>query len=181
MREIVTHLHSLGHRRCAYLGGPRHVWSNRERLRGLHAATRAIAFELQEFGPFEPKFEGGIQGADRALDARATAIVAYNDLMALGVLSRLAARGVRVPDDVSVTGFDDLLYASMCAPPLTTVSMPMEAAGNAAVDLLLALGAPSPSSAEAAHRVELGTRLILRATTAAPANAPRASRRPRAI
>jgi len=181
MREIVTHLHSLGHRRCAYLGGPRHVWSNRERLRGLHAATRAIAFELQEFGPFEPKFEGGLQGADLALDAHATAIVAYNDLMALGVLSRLAARGVRVPADVSVTGFDDLLYASMCAPPLTTVSMPMEAAGHAAVDLLLARSAASASSAKAAHGVELGTRLILRGTTSAPSSTPRTPRRSRAI
>jgi DNA-binding LacI/PurR family transcriptional regulator len=57
--------------------------------------------------------------------------------------------------------------------------MPMEAAGNAAVDLLLALGAPSPSSAEAAHRVELGTRLILRGTTGASPSAPRSARRAR--
>ena len=93
--------------------------------------------DLVELGPFEPKFEGGIQGTDLALDAGVTAIVAFNDLMALGVLSRLRALNVHVPQDMSVVGFDDVLYAAMCAPALTTVSMPMESAGRAAVDLLL--------------------------------------------
>jgi DNA-binding LacI/PurR family transcriptional regulator len=75
-----------------------------------------------EFGPFEPKFDGGVQAADLALTGGVSAIVAYNDLMALGVLSRLAGRQVAVPDEMSVVGFDNLsvvgfdnlLYAAVC-------------------------------------------------------------------
>jgi len=174
MREVVFHLRRLGHRRVAYLGGPRGAWSNRERLRGLHDAARKQALGLIELGPFEPKFEAGIEGANLALDAGATAIVAYNDLMALGVLSRCAARGVSVPTDVSVVGFDDVLFASMSAPPLTTVSMPMEAAGSAAVEMLLALGGGATE-----RQRGLATRLIVRATTASPSKRPRAATTPR--
>jgi DNA-binding LacI/PurR family transcriptional regulator len=170
MREVIEHLWRLGHRRIAYLGGPRGAWSNRERLRGLRTAVRKHALRLIELGPFEPKFEGGIEGANPAIEAGVTAIVAYNDLMSLGVLSRCAARGVAVPHDVSVVGFDDVLFASMSAPPLTTVSMPMEAAGSAAVEVLLALGT---QDSEAPQRA-LATRLIIRATTAPPAKRRRA-------
>src|SRR5439155_2865370 len=129
MREVVAHLAQLGHRRIAYLAGPKGAWSNRERLRGLHAEARKHALRLIELGPFQPKFDGVIEGANRALDAGASGIVAYHDLMALGVLTRCAACGVIVPDELSVVGFDDLLFASMSAPPLTTVAVPMEAAG----------------------------------------------------
>ncbi|HXR55594.1 MAG TPA: LacI family DNA-binding transcriptional regulator [Casimicrobiaceae bacterium] len=168
MREVIDHLLALGHRRCAYLGGPRSAWSNHERSRGLRTAARAHRVELLEYGPFEPKFEGGIQAADLALAGNASAIVAFNDLMALGVLSRLAARGIRVPDDVSVVGCDDVLYAAMCAPPLTTVAMPTELAGRVAVDLLLASPTDAPGPPSAARHTRLQTQLIVRATTAAP-------------
>ena len=90
----------------------------------------------------------------------------YNDLMALGVLSRLADRGVAVPQEMSVVGFDNLLYAAVCAPPLTTVAMPMEAGGRAAVDLLLA-GIDGSDDGGAGTFRELTTNLIVRATTAA--------------
>jgi len=117
-----------------------------------------------ELGRFGPKFEGGIQGADLALAADVTAIIAYNDLMALGALARLADRDVPVPDGMSVVGFDNLLYAAVCAPPLTTVAMPMEAGGRAAVDLLLAgIGGAEDGTGNR----ELTTNLIVRATTAA--------------
>ena len=95
MTQVVRHIVSLGHRRCAYLGGPRSAWSNRQRLRGLRASAKTHALELLEFGPFEPKFEGGIQGTDLAVKAGATVILAYNDLMALGILSRLSALGIK--------------------------------------------------------------------------------------
>ncbi|HEY2818633.1 MAG TPA: LacI family DNA-binding transcriptional regulator [Casimicrobiaceae bacterium] len=173
MRDVVDHLRAIGHRGVAYLGGPARAWSNRERLRGLRAACDANRVRLIEFGAFEPKFESGIEGADLAIDAGATAIVAYNDLMALGVLSRLAARGVRVPYDVSVVGIDDLLFASMCAPPLTTVAMPMEATGRAAADLLLRQCAEKRIDDRASTNFRLATRLMVRSTTAPPRLAPR--------
>jgi DNA-binding LacI/PurR family transcriptional regulator len=176
MRQIVSHLADLGHRRCAYLAGPRNAWSNRERVRGLRDAARSHAVQLVEIGPLEPKFEGGIDGTDRAIDAGVTAIVAYNDLMALGVLSRLHARNVRVPEDISVVGFDDVLYATMCAPPLTTVSMPMEAAGRAAVDILLQRRNAGPSTPGRRANTQLATRMIVRSTTSRPSKPDRPSR-----
>jgi LacI family transcriptional regulator len=203
MRQALEHLAALGHRRCAYLNGPQPSWSNRERRRGMRAITETGALTMVEFGPFEPNFDGGVAGADLALASGVTAIVAYNDLMALGTLSRLADRGVPVPERMSVVGFDNLLYAAVCAPPLTTVAMPMEAGGRAAVDLLLAgvdaamsakrpaAGRTGPNGRRAAgrgtapepdggiHR-ELATHLIVRSTTATPAGgAPRAAGRTR--
>jgi DNA-binding LacI/PurR family transcriptional regulator len=176
MRQVVVHLAGLGHRRCAYLGGPPNAWSNRARLRGLRAAVKLHDIELIELGPFEPKFEGGMEAADVALDTAATAIVAFNDMMALGVLSRLTARGMSVPREVSIVGADDILYAAMCAPPLTTLEMPMELAGSTAVDLLLAkLANPRELTGKAPHR-RLATELIVRATTGPPAGAPTARR-----
>ncbi len=164
MRQVIDHLGALGHRKIAYLNGPNSAWSNRERRRGLRAAARA-RMSVVEFGPFEPKFEGGVAAADLTLAGGVTAIIAYNDLMALGVLSRLADRGVAVPNEMSVVGFDNLLYAAVCAPPLTTVAMPMEAGGRAAVDLLLA-GIEGSDDGTGPYR-ELTTNLIVRATTAA--------------
>lgn len=170
MRQVIDHLGALGHRKVAYLNGPHTAWSNRERRRGLRGTGGRSPVSIVEFGPFEPKFEGGVQAADLALAAGVTAIVAYNDLMALGVLSRLADRGVSVPHEMSVAGFDNLLYAAVCAPPLTTVAMPMEAGGRAAVDLLLS-SIGQPGAGTGPHR-ELSTNLIVRATTAAAPATP---------
>lgn len=167
MKQVTEHLFALGHRRCAFLSGPRTAWSNGERLRGLHASMRSRSMELVELGPFEPKFEGGLQGIDLALAVRATAVVAFNDLMALGVLRRLATLGVRVPDEISVVGCDDVLYATMCAPPLTTVAMPMEPAGRVAVDLLLSSHAEGQRKRRSVTQMKLDSELIVRATTAA--------------
>jgi LacI family transcriptional regulator len=178
MKQVIDHLAALGHHRCAYLNGPHNAWSNRERRRGLRAAAARRHLAFVEFGPFEPKFEGGVQAADLALASGVSAIIAYNDLMALGVLSRLADRQVAVPDEMSVVGFDNLLYAAVCAPPLTTVAMPMEAGGRAAVDLLLA-GVGTTEDGNTAPSRELSTNLIVRATTAPAANrSPAASTAP---
>lgn len=166
MRQAIDHLAALGHRRIAYLSGPRVSWSNRERRRGLRRAARQ-GIEIVELGPFAPKFDGGPHAADLALAEGVTAIIAYNDLMALGVMSRLADRGVSVPGEMSVVGFDDILMAGMATPPLTTVSMQNERAGRAAVDLLVNL--LTVTGAEAGDlRRELECQLIVRASTCPP-------------
>ncbi|SMC66538.1 LacI family DNA-binding transcriptional regulator [Kibdelosporangium aridum] len=165
MHQAIQHLAALGHKRCAFLGGPRNSWANAARLSGLRPAAEQHDIEVVEFGPFPPRFEGGLQGADLALAAGVTAIITYNDLVAFGVLARLNARGVPVPDEISLVGFDDLVFAAISAPPLTTVAMPAEAAGRTAVNVLLAL-------LDDDHRVQinqsLDTYLIVRATTAPP-------------
>ncbi|MEU7479585.1 LacI family DNA-binding transcriptional regulator [Lentzea sp. NPDC042327] len=152
MDQVVAHLESLGHAHHVYLGGPA-GWSNHRREQGLRGRAELL-------GSFEPNFAGGLVAAERALATGATAFIAYNDLVALGVLSHLAARGVRVPEQVSVTGFDDILYAAMCSPALTTVTMPTEEGGQVAVDLLTDL----LGGGEARTR-ELPTTLVARAST----------------
>lgn len=168
IRQAVEHLAALGHRRCAFLSGPRNSWSNKERRRGLRSASRLYGVEIVELGPFAPVFEAGLQAADIALASNVTAIIAFNDLMALGVLNRLNDRKISVPEDISVVGFDDIAMAGMCTPQLTTIEMPMQLGGRAAVDLLLdQLGSGDGDSGPAQQRV-VGTQLIVRASTAPP-------------
>ncbi|MFL6053604.1 MAG: LacI family DNA-binding transcriptional regulator [Actinoallomurus sp.] len=167
MRQAIDHLAALGHRRVAYLNGPKTSWSNRERRRGLRQSAR-YDMEIVELGPFAPRFEGGPHAADLAIAEGVTAIIAFNDLLALGVMSRLADRGVAVPEDMSVVGFDDIPMAGMATPPLTTVAMQNERAGRAAVDLLVSLLTVSGADAGDLRR-ELDCQLIVRASTTGPA------------
>src|SRR3954470_21283241 len=111
MRQAVSHLTALGHRKIGYVAGPRSSWANRERLRSLKAAASEI--ELVEIGNVSPQFEGGVAAADQVLAAGVTAVIGYNDLVALGLLNRFTARGVAVPGDISLLGFDDIPLAAM--------------------------------------------------------------------
>jgi DNA-binding LacI/PurR family transcriptional regulator len=140
-RQVVEHLAALGHRRLAYLSGPREAWSEARRWAGLAAAVEnveAAGVAAQRLGPFAPTLDSGPVAADVGLASGATALVAFNDLVAIGVLRRLEQRGVAVPGEVSVTGFDDVFGSDFCHPPLTTVATPTEEAGRALVDVLLA-------------------------------------------
>ena len=172
VRQAVEHLAALGHRRIAHLSGPATSWSAQERRRGLRAAGPAAGVETVELGPFAPTFQAGLQAADLAVAADVSAVLAYNDLMALGVLSRLAARGIAVPQRLSVVGFDGIEMSAMTTPPLTTVLMPTEAAGRAAVGLLLEVLA-RPEEERGAVQT-LPTQLIVRSTTVPPAPGARA-------
>lgn len=167
-RQAVDHLAALGHRRVAYLNGPSSSWSNRERRRGLHAGAAATGLEIVELGPFPPTFEGGLMAADPGLAAEVTAVIAYNDLVALGVLSRLADRSVEVPREMSVVGFDDIPMAQMSGPPLTTVTMPCERAGRLAIGVLAGRIGDSLRSRGGTLRRVLPTSLIVRGSTAPP-------------
>lgn len=163
MRQAVTHLTALGHRRIAYVGGPRSSWSNRERVRGLRAVTTAAGTDLVEVGNVQPQFAGGLAAADLVLAAGVSAVIAYNDVVALGLLSRFNARGIAVPGRISVIGFDDIAMSAMVHPPLTTVALPMEGIGRAGVDLLLRL-LQDPDRFGATRR-ELPTHLMVRGST----------------
>ncbi|GAA3918399.1 LacI family DNA-binding transcriptional regulator [Actinoplanes auranticolor] len=163
MRQAVTHLTALGHRRIAYVAGPRASWSNRERVRGLRLAIAAAGAELIEVGPVQPQFDGGVAAADQVLAAGVTAVIAYNDVIALGLLSRLNVRGIAVPAAISVLGFDDIALSAMVHPSLTTVGLPMKSCGRAGVDLLLGL-LQDPDRFGSTRR-ELGTQLMVRGST----------------
>ena len=163
IRQAVAHLVALGHRRVAYVAGPRTSWSNRERLRILRAATAASGVELVEVGNVVPQFAGGVAAADLVLAAGVTAVIAYNDLVALGLLNRFSVRGVAVPDRMSVIGFDDIVLSEMVSPSLTTLAQPKEQTGRAGVDLLLAL--LDDSDRAAVPRRELTSHLMVRHST----------------
>ncbi|GAA1755733.1 LacI family DNA-binding transcriptional regulator [Streptomonospora arabica] len=130
VRAVCAHLGWLGHSRVAYLEGPRASVPNRERRETLEAAAEGrFALHVVECGSM---LEDGFEAADRALATGATAIVGYNDLVALGAQGKLDEIGVRVPDQVSVVGFDDIPLSRYTAPRLTTVAVPQEDLGREA-------------------------------------------------
>jgi LacI family transcriptional regulator len=163
MRQAVAHLSALGHRRIGWVGGPRGSWSNRDRARVLRTVAAAARVDLVEIGGVQPRFAGGIAAADLVLAAGVTAVIAYNDVVALGLLSRFSARGIGVPEQISVVGIDGIAMAEMVHPPLTTIALAMESSGRAGVDLLLHLLA-NPEQHGSTRR-ELETHLMVRAST----------------
>ncbi|GAB3841354.1 LacI family DNA-binding transcriptional regulator [Dactylosporangium cerinum] len=163
IRQAVAHLQALGHHRVGYVAGPRTSWSNRERLRGLRAATTAAGLELVEVGAVAPHFAGGVAAADLVLSAGVTAVFAYNDLIALGLLNRFRAKNVSVPGDISVIGVDDIMFSEMVSPSLTTLAQPKEQLGRVGVDLLLQLLQDADPSGAARRTVT--SQLVIRSST----------------
>ncbi|HZI17289.1 MAG TPA: LacI family DNA-binding transcriptional regulator [Pyrinomonadaceae bacterium] len=164
--EAIRHLVSLGHRRIAFVGGPPRLPS---------AALRLAAFResLARYLPDAPaliyegdfKLSGGARAAREMLaDAeRPTAVLAANDMTALGAIDEFRAAGLSIPADVSVVGFDDIAFASLCEPKLTTVCVPREALGRSAVEaLIVTISHPEQRGVE----TSIETRLVVRASTA---------------
>jgi LacI family transcriptional regulator len=163
-RQIVEHLASLGHRSVVYLSGPHQSWPAGERWRGLVDGARSLDMRVTRLGPFPPRVVGGGAAADAALVTGATAVVAHNDLLAIGVLRRLAERGVAVPEQVSVVGYDDIFGADFCVPALTTLAGPQDEAGRSAVELLLENRSRSTTRTPD-RRVMLPSHLVIRDST----------------
>lgn len=141
-RQVVDHLASLGHESLVFLAGPVGSWSGARRWSGLQRASRSRRMRVKRLGPYVPTLDGGPAAADAALAARATALVCHNDMLAIGVLRRLDARGVDVPGEISVVGFDDIFGADFCHPPLTTLAERTQDAGATAVEVVLRPQAP---------------------------------------
>lgn len=127
MTQLCRHLKALGHQRIVYLRGPEHAWSERQRERALAEAELEIT--QLDCGA---DHQDGYRVADSALAAEPTAIIAFSDYVALGVLARLHERGVSVPGDVSLTGFDNISFAGLVSPPLTTVTVDTQDLGRQA-------------------------------------------------
>ncbi|MFC3996821.1 LacI family DNA-binding transcriptional regulator [Nocardiopsis sediminis] len=167
------HLIELGHRRIAVIGGPRHVLCSRARIDGYRSALDAAGLpadpDLIRFGDFH--VESGRDGG-RALLRLAdppTAVFAGSDLQAMGVYEAARELGVRIPEDLSVVGYDDLPVARWVGPPLTTVRQPLTEMAEEAtrMALLLARGEPPANL-----RLDLATDLVVRQSTTAPAPRP---------
>ncbi|MEU4920381.1 LacI family DNA-binding transcriptional regulator [Streptomyces parvus] len=174
VEQAWRHLVSLGHERIGLVLGPAdHIPSRRRLEAARRIAGGLLADEFVERSIFS--LEGGQAAASRLLDRGVTGIVCASDPLALGAVRAVRRRGLRVPDDVSVVGYDDSAFMTCTEPPLTTVRQPIEAMGRAAVDLLAAQiqGSPVPH-AELLFEPELVVRasttqaVDLRAVMAAP-------------
>jgi LacI family transcriptional regulator len=165
--KAVEHLLSLGHRRIAAITGPRGWAVTEQRLRGYRSALAAAGVmpdpELEVESDF--RAEGGAKAALVVLDRPdpPTAVFAFNDLIAIGVMQAARVRGVRVPDELSVVGFDDTFEASIVTPALTTVRQPLEEMGRMAVNLLRR---QLQNQRIEALQVQLETKLVMRESTA---------------
>jgi LacI family transcriptional regulator len=167
--QAMRHLLELGHRRIAQISGPPGWLATEDRRLGYRAALAAArilpdpALEVQA----EPEIVPGREAADSllGLPEPPTAIFAFNDNIAIGAIQAARARGLHVPGDVSIVGFDDVEYATIVTPALTTVRQPLAEMGRTAVSLLNRL--LERERFETLH-VELATRLVVRESTAPP-------------
>ncbi|HWU05189.1 MAG TPA: LacI family DNA-binding transcriptional regulator [Streptomyces sp.] len=166
----VEHLAGLGHGHLALVGGPRGSWTSAEMRRAAGRAAAERGIRLDVLGPNAPTEQGGTGVTAAVLRTGATGVIAYNDLVAIGLIEGLDGREVRVPRDISVIGVDDTVAGRLNRPRLTTVAMPTAPAGRTAVDLLIqaieaidAVGA-GPATAQAT----LATSLVVRDSTAGP-------------
>ncbi|MER6987642.1 LacI family DNA-binding transcriptional regulator [Saccharopolyspora hirsuta] len=164
MRKAVRHLAAIGHRRIAYLSGPRNSWINSVRWRAVQEESGALGLDAAFVGPHVPNLQGGREAADALMLQRATAAIAYNDLIAIGALQRLQAAGVSVPADFSLIGCDDIFGADLTSPGLTTIAGPTERLGRSAVDALHAQLTRGPGVESALFDAHL----VTRGSTAAP-------------
>lgn len=161
------HLLSLGHRRIAYLGGPAGASCNQARMHGYQAAMEAenVPVLRSYVRPGEFSYQAGLTGGATLLDLKEppTAVFAGNDEIALGVIETARARGLRVPEDLSVVGFDDTRLAEMASPPLTTIKQPLREMGGVAMRTALRL---ANGEKVESHHIELATELVVRESTA---------------
>ncbi|HVK06254.1 MAG TPA: LacI family DNA-binding transcriptional regulator [Armatimonadaceae bacterium] len=174
---VVRHLIALGHRRIAHLAGPLRQAGARERLDGYRRALAGEDIPYDERLVAEAFFTShdGRTATARLLDAVAaeqvppfTAVFCANDASAVGCLEALAERGLRVPEDVSVAGFDDAFLARMTIPQLTTARQPFGELGRRAVEMLLAQIEANAAPSDVSRTEVVGAELVVRASTAPP-------------
>lgn len=173
VRRAAEHLGELGHSTITYVAGPEASWPEGVRWRALREAGYELELRVRRVDPNDaPTMRTGFITARRIVEDNATAVLAYNDALAVGIIKGLKHLGVRVPADVSVVGFDNVLLAEVVDPALTTIAVPRRKMGAAGVGNALALAAGAKSSGET---LVLPAKLVVRASTA-PRGDPQCSR-----
>jgi DNA-binding LacI/PurR family transcriptional regulator len=164
-RAAVRHLIELKHRRIAYLGDQFGYQSDVERMSGYREALEAagIPFKAELIVYGDSRTEAAIGAMNKLLELEQppTAVCCYNDMTALGAMHAVHARGLRVPEDISVTGFDDLFFAPYTQPPLTTVRQPIHRMGQLAMENLVKL----ISGEQSVAHIKVDTELVIRQST----------------
>jgi LacI family transcriptional regulator len=171
IEKVVDYLHSLGHRRLGFIGHHSVLGPINERMKAVADAVARIPSLKVRTAADADTLEGGRE-ATRALLAtgfKPTAIICVNDVMAVGALRELRERGLRVPQDVSVTGFDNVKLSEFCYPALTTVHIPRERIGHIICEMLI----PPEDGARAGERdIVIDPELVLRDSTGRAGRAP---------
>ncbi|GAB3806017.1 LacI family DNA-binding transcriptional regulator [Micromonospora zhanjiangensis] len=163
IHHAVEHLTALGHDRITYVAGPETSWSDGIRWRGLRAAAAELGIEAKRIGPHEPTVLAGFGAAQRLVDLDVTAVLAYNDQLAIGIMKGLGKLGLGVPGEVSVVGFDDIVFADLVEPQLTTIASPLYRMGLTGVQNCIAVAQGARPSG---RPLVLPVRLVVRQSTA---------------
>ena len=168
IEQAILHLAALGHQRIAYISGKVDIRSSRRRLEAFQRTMRQLFPNVPElifYGNF--KIEGGQRAASEILATGAgnlpTAVIAANDLTAIGAISQFESAGLSVPRDISVVGFDDIDFAALTRPALTTINLPRNELGRRAVEMLIRI---LENPEERGVEVRIPTNLVIRQSTA---------------
>ncbi|GAB2605658.1 LacI family transcriptional regulator [Paractinoplanes abujensis] len=165
IRRAVEHLASLGHERITYVAGPETSWSDGVRWRSLRQAAADFGLEARRLGPNEPTVLAGISAALRVAETDSTAVQAYNDQLAIGIVKGLSRLGVAVPEQVSVVGFDNIIFDELVEPQLTTIASPLYRMGFTGMQNCIAVAQGARTSG---RPLVLPVRLVVRKSTAPP-------------
>ena len=163
IKKATEHLAGLGHSSICYLSGPEASYADGMRWRGLKEAGLELDLHVRRIGPYLPTLRGGAEAAGAWRDRPTSAVIAYNDLMAIGFMQAVAASGRQIPGQVSVVGFDNIVDADLVEPGLTTIAAPLVSIGATAVGLLL--NRTTPETAGHREPVLLPARLVVRGST----------------
>lgn len=159
--QAVEHLKSLGHKHLAYLAGPEQAWMSKHRWELILEAAINCGMTVVEIGPNEPTFDGGRASFKLVQASGVSAVIAYNDLLGMGLMRQAQENGLEVPADLSIIGFDDIFGAELTTPGLTTIKSPLLESGERAVSALMAI----LDETEDQEREPLKTSLVLRQST----------------
>lgn len=163
IKRATEHLAASGVQAITYLAGPEASWTDGMRWRGLREAALDLELKAHRLGPHLPTLQGGAAAAQAWLRRPTPGVIAYNDLVAIGFLRAVTAAGRRVPDDVSVIGFDNIVECELVTPSLTTIAAPLVSLGSAAVNHLLKRA--SHRGREDTEPMQLPARLVVRDST----------------
>ncbi|MGD7788682.1 LacI family DNA-binding transcriptional regulator [Propionibacteriaceae bacterium Y1700] len=165
MRSAVEHLATLGHDQIAYASGPSGSWADDQRRQAVRSAARRHKVRVTNLKASRPTFEAGMALAPDLAASDCSAVIAFDDVLAQGIIAGLQRQGVRVPADLSVIGCDDLLAATTY-PSLTAIGADIGEAGRRAVDQLMAV--INSGDTDAGEAVTMDTHLAVRDSTSAP-------------
>ena len=175
-RQLTKYLIALGHRKIAYLGNSNSGRTTQDRLAGFRQEMETAGLPTSEDYVYEipgSEPEKSVSAVDYffSLHERPTAIVCFNDMIAIGMLKGLNERGVRVPQEISITGFDNIVFSNYTNPPLTTIDQPKRFIGQKAAELILSLLNTTSKISVPEQKIQiLKGKLLVRASTAPPLN-----------